>query len=242
MSPPSAIALAFERFLDELVTLETHLSEASRLDPEPQRRAECRLSLRRDWSIVKASYETLPGSWSEADKLVLDHPIFGPAWRLVGYVIDDLKPVLWRFDPSDCVSIGGDPGPVLWGLDPRGRQVLADNRDRIRSAVEAFRRCRATPKASSAPPVPDTMVKQPETNLTPGNKAIAAALDLKREGLPVSLKAACERAGVDRANIRRRYPDAVKAIRALSVPDGVIPRATRDSRTGDFDVVDETKD
>jgi hypothetical protein len=75
--------------------------------------------------------------------------------------------------------------------------------------------------------------------LTPGAKAIAAALDLKREGTPVSLKAACDRAKVDRKNVRERYPDAVKAIKALAAPDGSPRRGFRDRRTGSSDVMDE---
>jgi hypothetical protein len=85
--------------------------------------------------------------------------------------------------------------------------------------------------------------RQPEDppggRLTPGSRAIAAALDLKKEGRPVSLKAACERAKVDRKNIRKLYPDAVKAIRTLAGPDRSPRRGARDRRTGTIDAVDE---
>jgi hypothetical protein len=81
-----------------------------------------------------------------------------------------------------------------------------------------------------------------EARLKPGARAIAAAYELKKEGRPVSLNAACKRARVDRDNLRRNHPEAVRTIKALSAPDRPPRRGTRDQRTGDIDAVDEAED
>src|SRR5208337_793464 len=80
------------------------------------------------------------------------------------------------------------------------------------------------------------------TELTPPARAVAAAYDLQREGKPISLKAACKRAGVDRANLRKLYPEAARIIAGLAAPDGKPPRAIHDRRTGNIDALDETDD
>jgi len=77
---------------------------------------------------------------------------------------------------------------------------------------------------------------------SPGALAIAAAYELSKAGRPVSLKAACEKAGVDRKNVERRYPEAVSTIKALSVPDRPPRRGRVDRRTGVLDGVDERDD
>lgn len=93
---------------------------------------------------------------------------------------------------------------------------------------------------SVAPPVPAVAPKG--DGLTPPARAIAAAYDLQKEGKPVSLRAACEQAKVDRANLRKRHPDAVRTIEALSSPDRTIRRGVRDRRTGDVDGWDSGDD
>jgi hypothetical protein len=89
----------------------------------------------------------------------------------------------------------------------------------------------AAPPASGSRPAP-----------TPPARALAAALDLQKEGNPVSLRAVCERAGVDRANLRSNYPDAVSAIRLMMAPDRTPKRGVRNVRTGGFDAVDDSED
>src|SRR5208337_489621 len=76
-------------------------------------------------------------------------------------------------------------------------------------------------------------------DLTPPARAVAAAYDLQREGKPISLKAACKRAGVDRANLRKLYPEAARIIAGLAAPDGKPPRAIHDRRTGNIDAVED---
>lgn len=78
-----------------------------------------------------------------------------------------------------------------------------------------------------------------QVNLKPGARALAAAYQLRKEGRPVSLNAACKLAGVDRANVRSNYPEVVQAIRDLSAPDRTPKRGVYDRRTGRFDVVEE---
>lgn len=77
---------------------------------------------------------------------------------------------------------------------------------------------------------------------TPGAHAIAAAYELQKEGKPVSLNAVCKRAGVDRGNLRRNYPEAIQIIKTLGSPDRSPRRGVRDHRTGDIDGVDDDED
>jgi len=104
------------------------------------------------------------------------------------------------------------------------------------------------PELAAAPPSGDaTAAANGRTNeapaeLTPPARALAAAYDLQREGKPISLKAACERAGVDRKNLRKLYPEAARTIAALAAPDRMPRRAIRDHRTRNLDALDETED
>jgi hypothetical protein len=90
-------------------------------------------------------------------------------------------------------------------------------------------------RPSGAEPSPEL----PSNTLTPAAKAMAAAYELLKEGKPVSLKAACQRAGVDRKNIRERHPEVMKIINTLAAPDRSPPRGTHNRRTGTIDAVDE---
>ena len=74
---------------------------------------------------------------------------------------------------------------------------------------------------------------------SPAARAVAAAYDLLKEGKPVSLRAACERAGVDRAHLRTKYPDAIETIRRISAPNRTPRRGVRDRRNGTIDAVDD---
>jgi hypothetical protein len=107
----------------------------------------------------------------------------------------------------------------FWGYDPS----------------PSIKRPGPTP-SGTATPAGDT-ARPPAPN--PGCLALAAAYELLKEGRPVSLKAACERAHVDRKNVRLRYPDETRMIRALAAPDRAVRRGTRDRRTGTIDAVDE---
>lgn len=75
--------------------------------------------------------------------------------------------------------------------------------------------------------------------LTPAGRVLAAAYDLQRERKHVSLRAACDRAGVDRAHLRRKYPAAADAVRQMATPDRTPRRGLRNRRTGDIDAVDD---
>jgi hypothetical protein len=85
-----------------------------------------------------------------------------------------------------------------------------------------------------------TRGKSPTTpSLTPAARAIGAAYQLRREGKPVSLRAACALERIDRANLKKNYPEAVDAIEAMATPDRSKPRGIRDARTGRQDGVDD---
>jgi hypothetical protein len=78
-----------------------------------------------------------------------------------------------------------------------------------------------------------------KAELTPAARAIAAAYDLQKEGKRVSVKAACDRAGVDRGHLREKYPEAITAIRKIATPGRTPHRGTLDRRTGIVDALDD---
>lgn len=105
------------------------------------------------------------------------------------------------------------------GLD-KAAEMIRPNREAVDDATERSNRVRTE-------------------RLNPGSRAVAAAYELNGEGKSVSLKAACERAGVDRKNVRNCYPDAASLIKKLATPDRSVKRGTLDRRTGNFDRVDD---
>lgn len=72
----------------------------------------------------------------------------------------------------------------------------------------------------------------------PGSKAIAAAIQLKNDGKPVSERAACELAGVDRKNVAKRYPYAVRMIKELAKPERAPQTGVRNRGRGNVDGID----
>ncbi len=99
----------------------------------------------------------------------------------------------------------------------------------------------ATPSLGT---LPATSGRNPEppTALTPPARALAAAYDLQREGKPISLNAACERAGVDRKHLRDRYPETVDTIRRMAQMRRPPRSGMVEGRTGNLDALDETED
>jgi hypothetical protein len=96
----------------------------------------------------------------------------------------------------------------------------------------------ASPKAPATEPQAKGL-KDRAKDVTREALALGAALDLKKEGKPVSLRAVCKRAGVDRKNLRERHPDTVRAIEALAQPDRAPRRGAHDRRTGNLDAIDD---
>lgn len=74
--------------------------------------------------------------------------------------------------------------------------------------------------------------------MSPAARALAAAVELQLAGKPVSIRAACERAGVDRTNLRKLHPDVVQLLERMSDPDLSPRRGYRDSRSGSVDGFD----
>ena len=97
----------------------------------------------------------------------------------------------------------------------------------------------AAPPSGNGTAATNDRTSEAPAGLTPPARALAAAYELQREGKPVSLRTACERARVDRAHLRRRYPDAVKAIEDMARPDRSPRRGCRDRRTGNIDPLDD---
>jgi hypothetical protein len=71
---------------------------------------------------------------------------------------------------------------------------------------------------------------------------MAAALALLKEGRPISLKAACERSGVDRKSLRHRHPETADAIRRMANLNRAPRRGIVDRRTGNLDAPDDSED
>ncbi len=80
------------------------------------------------------------------------------------------------------------------------------------------------------------------SSLTPGSKAIAAAYEMQKLGHDVTLKGACEKAGVDRKNVRKRYPEVVRMIKDIGAAGRTLIRGVIDRKTGNLDGVDEDED
>jgi hypothetical protein len=78
-----------------------------------------------------------------------------------------------------------------------------------------------------------------EEGLTPASKAIAAAYELQKEGKPVSVSAACRKAGVDRKNLRKRHHDVAQTIRKMAEADRSLPKGIRNRRTGELEAIDD---
>lgn len=142
------------------------------------------------------------------------------------------KRVHWDIaDAIGALASASTAGRIL-GLGPP-REELADPPASVTEAPDG---------KTSAPPASGTEAEPQRDALNPAALAIAGAYELKTSGKPVSLKAACERAGVDRKNIQKRHPEVAKAIRAMSEPDRTIRPGTRDRRTGTADGVDGDDD
>ena len=76
----------------------------------------------------------------------------------------------------------------------------------------------------------------------PVTRAVAAAYALRRAGKPVSVRAACKAAGVDRNNLAAKYPEAIETIEKLAEPDRKPPEGAADRRTGNLDDWDDPGD
>jgi hypothetical protein len=74
------------------------------------------------------------------------------------------------------------------------------------------------------------------SQLRPPSLAVAAAYELKNERLPVSVHAACRRAGIDYKHLRERYPEVVALIDRLARADrDPPPPKHRDRRSDNLD-------
>jgi hypothetical protein len=71
---------------------------------------------------------------------------------------------------------------------------------------------------------------------------VAAAYALRRAGKPVSVRAVCLAAGVDRKNLTDRYPHVVRLIEQLAQPDRTPPKGLIDRRTEKLDSWDDPED
>jgi hypothetical protein len=124
---------------------------------------------------------------------------------------------------------------------PAGASVRQLSLGAFLSFAIAMEECQSNKQAPSVVPGVVTL-DQSAAELTPPARAIAAAYDLKSEGKPVSVRAACERAGVDRNHLAKRYPEAKQIIEELGEPDRAPRRGVHDRRTGKLDGVDNIEE
>jgi hypothetical protein len=151
-------------------------------------------------------------------------------------------PRFWsRWQLAELDDDGEDYRPPSEAREIRRRLLLEVGLLRTDSPDSSPAARTALERGSQAPPV-DSGDEAPYRRLNPGSRALAAAYELRKEGTPVSLKAACERAGVDRKNVAKRFPDEAKIISRLSVPERTPRRGTRDRRTGHIDGIDSADD
>jgi hypothetical protein len=126
---------------------------------------------------------------------------------------------------------------VVEGLDHReGKRGPGESKGTPAAGRAAKPRVGGQPVGADAPG--SDLASRPPS---PGARAVAAAWELHEAGKPVSLRAACRLAKVDRPNLKERYPKEVKAILLLAAPDRTPRRRTGDPRTGGFDVIDDSE-
>jgi hypothetical protein len=92
---------------------------------------------------------------------------------------------------------------------------------------------------SKKPPSPEGKSKPLDG---PASRVVAAAYTLQKAGKPVSVRAACKAAGVDRNNLAANHPEIVKLIEQLAEPDRKPRSGLRDRRTGNLDGCDDPED
>lgn len=186
-------------------------------------------------------YRTLRGS----DAHATDIPLALKLWHAWELPLIEVAQMFARQDPI----------PVPLGTVEQEATLCAELKPGYPAARDEFRRKRESqpppPVAGSPVPSPPPTDGAPEVSLAPpesagrrssgdlkpGGKALSAAYELRKEGRPVSLNAACKRAGVDRKNIRANYPEVVNAIRAMAAPDRTPARGMIDRRTGRVEAV-----
>ncbi len=110
----------------------------------------------------------------------------------------------------------------------------AANKDKVPiplSTLEAINELLETMVAPDAPQAPVSDLGGGTANPSPPSrestpegdpisvKVISAAYALSRQGKPVSISAACEKAGVNRSHFVQRYPNEAKAVKAMATPD-----------------------
>lgn len=76
----------------------------------------------------------------------------------------------------------------------------------------------------------------------PAARAVAAAYELQKLGKPISIRAVCRKAGVDRNNLSENHPETVKLIEQLAEPDRTPRRGVVDRRTENLDAWDDPED
>jgi hypothetical protein len=91
-------------------------------------------------------------------------------------------------------------------------------------------------------PAADTSGSKARPTGDPASRAVAAAMALRKAGKPVSVRAACKAAGVDRKNLTANHPETVQLIEQLAEPDREPSRGSIDRRTGSLDAWDDPEE
>jgi hypothetical protein len=158
---------------------------------------------------------------------------FGESKRLDNSLCDVSEGIDWfRSVFLDLVKrwrwpVDGPDLPDFWPGSQNNVFIYCSELRALDEAISLMRRVCGETGGTGGTPAGDPNVEQAtqETGnagpaeqgnrLKPGSRAMAAAVQLKKEGKPVSLNSACKLARVDRDNLRRNHPQVVQAIRQL---------------------------
>ena len=76
----------------------------------------------------------------------------------------------------------------------------------------------------------------------PAARAVAAAYARQKGGEPISIRAVCRDARIDRNNLAKNHPETVRLIEQLAEPDRAPARGTIDCRSRNLDAWDDPED
>jgi hypothetical protein len=155
--------------------------------------------------------------------------------------VDDSGPTTTEpIEPSDRPrspwTMMVPPKPEKHAVELDGRSFDLDDEDVLLHLLEHINRPRTKTLAPAASGSKIRPLGDPES------QAIAAALSLRKQGKPVSVRSACKIARVDRNHLAAKYPQAVEFIKKLAQPDRKPPMAEWDRRTRRLEAVDDSED
>jgi hypothetical protein len=141
-------------------------------------------------------------------------------------------------------------GAEIWFVDNEQAPPDILFRDLEGAAVKPPTSERKTPEAPTMSPYLVTLSRAgaPASGIKvkppgdPASRAVAAAYALRKKGEPISVRAVCAAAKVDRKNLAANHPEIIELIETLAQPDRKPPSGQHDRRTATFEALDDSKD